>query len=75
MSDPYNTAIEMDAGEITSEYDANRALAEQALDFDHRLDVPSEDEWQHQDAEMQQEEEKQIEILAEIQELRTGGWL
>lgn len=49
-------------------------IDEQELDFDLR-DADSEEWWIEQDKQMDAEEEKQIEILAEIQELRTGGWL
>lgn len=45
-----------------------------ALDFDcHDLD--GSDWWREQDAEMQRREEEEIEILAEIQEYRTQGYM
>ena len=48
--------------------------AERALDFDLR-DADSPEWWRAQDEEMDKEEMEQIELQAEIAELRQGGWL
>jgi hypothetical protein len=48
--------------------------SEQELDFDLR-DADSEDWWLEQDKQMTAEEEKQIELMAEIVSLRIGGLL
>jgi hypothetical protein len=52
-------------------------IAAQPLDFDNHNPTISDDDdwWRDQDAEMDQEEMKAIESLAEIQEYRTQGYM
>jgi hypothetical protein len=49
-------------------------LAEQALDFDEN-NYTDGAWWSEQDAEMREQEQKQIEAQAEIQEYRTQGYM
>lgn len=45
-----------------------------SLDFDRDI-VEDRDWWRQQDAEMEQRELEEIEVLAEIQEYRTQGYM
>ncbi len=59
---------------IEAEEEQRLFLDEQELDFDLR-DADSEEWWREQDRQMTAEEEKQIEVMAEIVSMRTGGLL